>query len=591
MLKCYSMLIILIFALASFAKIYYVDGTTGNNTYDGLSELSAWKTIGNANRLVKAGDTVYIKKGIYTEYIKPISSGESAKPILYSRFKTDTVVIQNASYGIVFENVKYVTVKNINFTNIDFYILIWKGSSFNTINGCKFDKMRKFANWAGCRILGNSKYNKIINSSISHYGMYDNLAKGAVIDIGTESSRTDSSFYNLVEKCTIYHGGHHVLGLYSSYNVIKNNYIHNEPWYNGYGERNIILNGYDECSGWNLIEGNRIAFAGLPPDGTGGSGIAVVSKNNIIRRNIIYKNNAAGVMLGATSSYASYPYNNKIYNNTILFNGYNTRTSTGSETKCGIGFANYGNANIIAENDIINNIIYKNGNSKAFGFFKVDSTRQYFAGNWIGTGDPLFNNITGTIDPKYSTIPNVKLQDGSPCVDRGTFLTQIISANGSGTTFAVNDAGFFTNGFKITTSDTIQLEKSQTKLKIISINYKTKTITVNKTVTWYKNQGVSLSYNGPLPDMGAIENMTYLAKVTQKNVIPNLQNENINNKASMVIYDLSGRKMKETIVNGNKKADMKMLHNQQSKGAKAHNVYLLQNKSNDKKIEKFTSIK
>lgn len=586
----YSVIVILFSVMTIFGETYYVDGINGNNNNNGLSEQTAWKTIGNANRLLQAGDLVYIKNGRYTDCIKPVNSGELTKPIIYSRFMNDTVVIDNAAYGIVIENVNYITVKNILFNNIDFYLLIWKGSCHNTIDGCKFDKMRSFVNWAGCRILGNSKYNKIINSSISQYGTYDSLAKGAVLDIGTEASKTDSSFSNLVQNCTLYHGGHHVLGLYSSYNVIKNNYIHNEAWYNGFGERNIILNGHDECSGWNLIESNKIAFAGLPPDSSGGSGIAIVTKNNIIRKNIIYKCNAAGVMLGATSNYATYPLNNKIYNNTILFNGYNTLKNTGGETKCGIGFANYGSSKSINENDIVNNIIYKNGTDKAFGFYKVDSAIQNFSGNWIESDDPLFIDSISKPASRSATIPNVFLQENSPCIDSGTFLTRIASSNGTGKSFQVYDAGYFTDGFGITSSDTIQLENNQVELKIINIDYKTRTITVEKTISWSKDQGVSLNYHGSLPDIGAYEHHTSLSSKDRnyktKSSIDMLSKEQF----SIIICDLAGRKLKKAVLDGKYEEVTFGLYINQIKRLNARNIYVYNIKSKDNNIVKVNNI-
>lgn len=117
---------------------------------------------------------------------------------------------------------------------------------------------------------------------------------------------------------------------------------------------------------------------------------------------------------------------------------------------------------------------------------------------WYGNieADPVFMNATGG---------DFTLQSGSPCIDAGDWLTTITSENGSGASFVVTDAGYFCDGFGISTGDTIQLEGQNTTRTITAINYETNTITVNESVSWTQGDGVALAYSGSAPDMGAYE--------------------------------------------------------------------------------------
>ena len=60
------------------AATYYVT-TAGNDSNDGLTEATAWKTIKYAASQARTpGDIVYIKAGIYNEYNIRIFSGSSS---------------------------------------------------------------------------------------------------------------------------------------------------------------------------------------------------------------------------------------------------------------------------------------------------------------------------------------------------------------------------------------------------------------------------------------------------------------------------------------------------------------------------------
>jgi PKD repeat protein len=471
------------------------------------TEALPWKTITKANQTLTAGDTVYIKAGNYTTYIAPARSGTTSYRITYRAYGSDTVTVRDAAYGILLDGKSYITVEGINFYNLDRFMYLRNSANHNIIAYCNFDQVRNRVEWGGSKIYYSSSHNWVHHCRFSKYGSYDTNARGCVLDIGNEESTTDISNYNLFENNTAFHGGHHVLGVYGAYNVIRNNYFHNENWLNGHGERNLMLSGYPNNSGHNLIEGNRIGYSGYPPANWGASGMALATGYNIVRLNEFCYNNAAGLGLGVSTGYYSDVVYNKVYNNTFLHNGFNMSIGPNEYTSA-IGFANWGGGHIVKYNAVKNNLYYDH--YQVYGYYNVSAGDQVFANNWNGDvqGNPLFVNATGSLgDPMDETYPNTHLNPGSPCINAGGALTTITSTNGSGTTFKVADAGYFCDGWGIAgvEGDEIQIVGTSQKARITNVNYSTNIITVNATLTWTQNQGIALAYVGSAPDVGAHE--------------------------------------------------------------------------------------
>lgn len=481
---------------------YYVDQNhISSSDANSGAATSPWRTIAKANQTVAPGDTVYIKAGTYNDPIAPGRSGTASALITYRNWGSDRVTIANATRGISLVGKSYVSVQGIQFYNLDSFMWIENGSH-NDIGYCTFDQMRNAGQWSGSRIWYDSRYNRVHHCVFSKFGYFtasDDIA--AILDIGNENNGTDHSDYNLIEDNTMLHAGHHVLGINSMRNVIRNNYFHNENWYNGYGDRVLYLNGDGASSGWNLIEGNKIAFAGTPPDNPVANGIQLSTKNNIVRLNCLYGNTSAGLGMSVTAAYWVSPEHNRIYNNTFFTNGWHS--ANGAEGRCGVGLAHYGGSFTLVGNAIINNIFHRNPTS--IGTYRVNLADQVIAGNWEQTADPRFVDILSPLNYTNASLPDFRLRADSPCIDRGVFLTTIASASGSGRTFQLADASYFIDGWGIVQGDLIQLQGSTRKVRITGINYATRTVTVDSDLAWSQRQGVALAYEGAAPDIGAFE--------------------------------------------------------------------------------------
>lgn len=505
------------------AATYYVDkdsihGTCGDSNSGSLS--APWCTIEKANTTLQAGDTVIICAGTYTtSNIQPRNSGASQQArITYKNYEGDTVAIEGRTYGILIRNVSYITVEGIRFKDCgrNFYI---DNSSHNHIGYCEFDNPGGPATWAGSRMYHNSTYNRIYSCTFSRYGKQSYYSgsyqdSGCILDIGNDNE-IDNSDYNLVVDNTFYHGGHHILGVYANYNIVRNNTFHNEEWYDCHrseiggkcGNRNVILNtSHPENNIRNVIEDNYIVFSGVPPDQETSSGLGIRTKHNIVRRNVFYYCDASGVALSANSGNHNGPSNNYIYNNVFYRNGY-PLIDQWNPRKTGLMIARWvdnSSYNQITDVAIKNNIFYEN-QLYAIYYYYVNKEDMVVENNWEEEGDPKFIDVSGQADPFDFTVFDFHLQADSPCRDNGGFLTRTTNSGNNSKVVQVEDGGYFIDGYGITEGDEIQFEGQTQKTRIVSLNYDTNTLTLESAMTWAPGVGVNLPYSGARPDQGVYE--------------------------------------------------------------------------------------
>ena len=492
-------------------------GCRSETSLDGTSACS----LSTANLNVQAGDIVYLRSGTYQNgAIRPVNSGSPDDLIIFSSYNNEPVLFDGLGSTIEFDGDSYVKVHGINMTNSEFMLRILRESHHIEISHCSFTDTVPASNGVPRKSLiqGNSTHNWIHDSLFARAGYADELCgdRGGLLTVGTAGVSDDQTSYNLIENNVFYHGGHHLVEIASHHNVIRNNFMHNEGWMECShcqdkpplcGNRNI--GGASNNDYRNLYENNIISFGGIPPDNQMGAGLECLGSYSIVRKNRIYNNSGAGIM----------PYekgcgpvdNNRIYSNTIYHNAVEDIT----HLRGGICFVRSYN------NSIKNNILYANGEGDfcEYSYNKGFMDYQTLENNWNDTdGDPLFiDPIIG--DPFDQSSPNLRLQQGSEAIDAGAFLTSITSATGSGKTFTVNDADYFMDGWGIIEGDIIQLEGGTHRARITDINYDTKTITVNESISWTQGRGISLVYEGNAPDIGAYEytGQTYHRSDTNQN--------------------------------------------------------------------------
>ncbi|GAB4388047.1 MAG: hypothetical protein Kow0025_05070 [Thermodesulfovibrionales bacterium] len=503
------------YPLRAGAAEYYVDtNNAGASDSNPGTASQPWKTISKANQTLRAGDTVYIKAGTYNTYIAPSYSGTAAARITYRNYGNDVVTISGTNYAVYLNGKSYITVQGINATNAAQFLYLINGANHNIIAYCKFDQQNP-PDWDASVINGSSQYNWIHHSQFSKGGQCSSSGSddGSVLDLGVEGSSTDLTRYNLIEDSVFFHGGHHVMGLHAGYNVIRNNYFHNEEWSRSRGNRTLYLNGRDAVTGHNIIEGNRFGYAARPCDADTVGNVAMSTPYNIFRYNQLYHHNAYALGTYSYSGYSNGAYN-KIYNNTVFNSGYNIHPSyAGGSEDSVMTFMHSANTG----NMVKNNLYYMYANVHT-----GQTSSQTFANNWQGDtqGNPLFVSASATppSDKMDAAVPNLSLQAGSPAIDSGGALTTVAAADtGSGLSLIVSDARYFQDGTYAppgtVEADWIAVGTVGNVAQISSIDYSTNTITLASAISrndnapvwlYKKSDGVRVLY-GAAPDAGAYE--------------------------------------------------------------------------------------
>src|SRR5437763_15947745 len=83
---------VLAYGMASTAgaATYYVSSSGGDDTKDGLTTATAWKSVAKVNAAAfSAGDQILFKRGeVWRESLVPPSSGASGNPIKFDAYGT-----------------------------------------------------------------------------------------------------------------------------------------------------------------------------------------------------------------------------------------------------------------------------------------------------------------------------------------------------------------------------------------------------------------------------------------------------------------------------------------------------------------------
>jgi hypothetical protein len=126
-------IILLILPQILFSEVYYVDKNNSNsNDNNPGSEAQPFKTIIKGLSVLTAGDTLYVKEGIYKEYkqsaiesyIKGLEftkSGTPDKPIVISAYPGDAVIIdqQYEAMGFHLNNLENVVISGFEIRNLN----------------------------------------------------------------------------------------------------------------------------------------------------------------------------------------------------------------------------------------------------------------------------------------------------------------------------------------------------------------------------------------------------------------------------------------------------------------------------------------
>lgn len=284
----------------------------------------------------------------------------------------------------------------------------------------------------------------------------------------------------------------------SSYNIIKDNVmIATCDDFEGGPKNSILIKG---GSGFNLIERNVIQY------GIETNVKIEESDNNVLRDNDLY--NPWSSCIVSFGSRGVIIEDNRIWDcgniceeKNCLSNFCATEIVRLSANKGNVdGVLVEGFENIIRGNEIVNSGRgINNLGGVVYGNTFVDNLMD--ANLDVGK-----NNIVTDIGVEFTDEDDrlYTLIYESSYIDAGEYLSLVVKG-GYGTLIMVEDASYFSDGNGVVKGDRIMLEGLGKVLNVVEVDYTIGKIIVDREVKFSEGQGVSLEYNGNLPDLGANE--------------------------------------------------------------------------------------
>ena len=530
-------------------EIYWVSPTGGAAWSDARNETPlsgpACASLDTANASATAGDIVLLRGGTYATSISPAHSGTADRRITFQAYSGETPVFvvdteTKGRWAIRLDGRSYIRILGIASRDALAFFWIGYGSCYNEIAHCTFDRSSYLYSLGLISNLGTglrgegpgSNHNWLHHNVFSRYGSVSGGNDSGTVRIS--GGKADPSAHNTFEDNVFYYGGHDNLDVGGKFNVVRNNVFHNEEaWFadttrdaentplSGYfGNRCIHVSNAGDGPGTayhTLIEGNRIGYAGTPPDDDGSCGIENAGAHTIARYNDIYGNGGMGFYSKMQAVYES-PIRSgswaRVYNNTIFHNGFGD-PSIDTQFKHGICIWSYRSHDDWPQDIVIkNNVVYDNYNEWRVGSDNIRPQIAY-ARN--------FNHNPGFVDPDMTDefsldLPDLRLRKGSRCIDSGTFLTEAKESGAGSTSLVVADPLFFQDGtwgsaLSEMQADWVAVGSVVNAVQIKSIDYGQKVIHLAKPLSWRARAPVWLVRNsrgqrvlhGPAPDVGAHE--------------------------------------------------------------------------------------
>lgn len=279
-MKCiYLSLVVLLLSYGdAISKRYYIS-TTGSNSYSGLSQTNAWRTItyaASTSSPVTAGDTIYVKAGNYgQEYVNFDKSGAAGKPIVFLGYQTTPGDSPNLNFkmgtalnaslmplldgrdrstvkiGMDFSGRSNIIVKNFQITNY--------GYGVNT---------------------GNASYLTLDNIITMYTGDIVDSYAGRGIQFG--SFGTYSSNYNTISNCIVVNSAAEGLSINGSNNTVTNCKVYCNEGVQGSGNNAATDYYIIVCGNNNKLDGCYAERIGDLAHYGHGIGLKANCQNNLV---------------------------------------------------------------------------------------------------------------------------------------------------------------------------------------------------------------------------------------------------------------------------------------------------------------------
>jgi len=378
------------------ATDYYVAISGSNNNAGTIS--APWRTIQYGVDQLSAGDQLYIKAGLYAEKINIYNSGSATSRILISNYNNDLVILDgtgntNQIAMIDLYDISYVTIQGLELRNNQMI----DAQGIQVAGGGD-----------GVYVLNNINHNIDFSTDPNTPVNAATNAQGIIIygSIGTDAITDLKINGNEIHSCLLgYSEALAVNGNVDGFEIL-NNYVHDNSniGIDVIGHENTATSNDQARNGqikYNIVHGNISPYAtsgGIYVDGgkdliiennisyDNGYGIEVgcenigkTTSNIIIRNNLIYDNEKAGLSLGGFD----YPATGKVTHTTVTGNTFFQNDNSNSFS--GELYLSY------SENCEISNNIFYTGPQNTYGYVELSQVNLIVDYNTIYCPDGATN--------------------------------------------------------------------------------------------------------------------------------------------------------------------------------------------------------
>lgn len=426
----------------------YVNASTGNDTNDGKTLLSAFKTIQKAASSAGAGCLVLISGGTYREQIIIASSGTILNPIIFSSTNSEPVLIDGSGFstgtmisitdksnllfkGLTIKNLTGKDVQgilvnaspnggvaNITFRHMTIQAIGW--SSSTTTLPTSADNAQPFIVYGHGLTQANAVVNITLDSSVISNnipGFSEAISFDGNIDGFTVSNNTVSNNTNI---------GIAAIGNYGTstgaiFDQARNGLVTGNTCFN-----NISL--YATSAGI-YVDGGRNIKISQNRTYSNGTGIEVGNEQNgnasnmLVSGNLIYLNQVSGLAIGGYDTRTTGQILNSIFVNNTLFQNNTLLDGTGEMviTKA-------------SGCQIENNIFYTNSQNLLFSLNPIlpQSGNIINYNCWYTSSQNSTNIQVNYLSSSYTTFGNYQLATSQ---DKQSLFAEPLFVNSLNTNF------------------------------------------------------------------------------------------------------------------------------------------------------------
>jgi hypothetical protein len=390
--------------------IYYV-APTGDDDHPG-NIAYPWRTIQKAANTLTAGDTVYIRAGVYGEQVVPQNSGSAGQFITYAAYPGETATIDGSSVILPDDLAGLFHISNKSYIRVSGLRVVNAGPHANNAGILVNDS-------SYITVEQNSTYNTV-SSGIGVWGgdhitIDGNIVEHACTDIWQECLTLASTDVFEIKNNEVFDCQEEGIDVKdnASNGQVYNNHVHDV------GAIGIYIDAWDRHTHDIAVFQNRIHHVSEY------NGIALASEmgglleNIAIHNNVVYQNHYVGLDVSVNDSGSpdgTHPMHNLyIVNNTFYDNG---RDAWGG----GILVDNPDAQNVVIRNNICSQNFYFQILVNPAVPAQTLTVDHNLIDGYQGTEGEIYGDAPVTGDPRFVSPSggDFHLRTDSPAIDAGS---------------------------------------------------------------------------------------------------------------------------------------------------------------------------